>query len=83
MGLAARFCIAAIKEFRWGFHAGNPRRIVRELKDCLARMGELADSMQLLDIKEFFPTVDKEELAFAVKRAIYELQQKSPRWMHF
>jgi hypothetical protein len=83
LGIAARFCITAIKELRWGFHADNPRRIVKELKEYLKETGERTDSMQLFDIKEFFPNVDKEELAFAVKRAIYELRRKNPKWFYF
>jgi hypothetical protein len=85
LGLAAKWCIAATKELGWGYHADNPRVVaheVREFNDA-ARTDKDDVGVELYDIREFFPNVDRGDLEMVIQQAVLELSHKNPRWIWF
>jgi hypothetical protein len=86
LSLASRFCTTAILTLQWGFHSTSPKKVVEEstaYNERFVQWGGGTLSMDLFDVKEFFPNVDVPLLKQAVFMALDHLRSVNSSWRYF
>ena len=86
LSLASRFCTTCILTLHWGFHTVSPKKVVQDASaynDRFMSWGGGSLSMDLFDVKEFFPNVDVKLLKQAVFMALDQLRSLNSSWKYF